>query len=86
MSIKKYNRSTYENVLLVKLSAKTLIEIYIKIIQVAKGVLRNTGISSLREAIGPFGRRRSIQSKKDSKGQESIQSSTTSVPGYQMGK
>ena len=26
------------------------------------------------------------ESKKDSKDQESIQSSTTSVPGYQMGK
>ena len=28
----------------------------------------------------------SLQSKKDSKDQESIQSSTTPVPGYQMGK
>ena len=27
-----------------------------------------------------------LQSKKDSKDQESIQSSTTPVPGYQMGK
>ena len=29
---------------------------------------------------------KSIQSKKDSKDQELIQSSTTPVPGYQMGK
>ena len=85
MSIKKYNRSAYENVLLVKLSAKTNINMHRKI-QVAKGFLRNTGIDFLQEAIGPFGQGRSIQSKKDSKGQESIQSSTTSVPGYQMGK
>ena len=27
-----------------------------------------------------------VKSKKDSKDQESIQSSTTPVPGYQMGK
>ena len=51
--------------------------------QVAICFLRNTGTDLLREAIGHHMK---YQSKKEGEDQESIQSSTTPDPGYQMGK